>query len=258
MHKERSFLAAAKHRLDESIQAALSLGSRRPGVGAAYERLLHHVRRQATPVRPAADARRLDRCTRINAGLFALALHHADWLRPVEAWQPSRANPTPQFTALAHHLFALYPVPAFMTSAWFQVPPDGPHAEQRWYKHLGLGHSIRTADLPLPFTRAMAHHFSQAPHHYTVSAALRWAQVRGLGGEDPLARAVVATRLGREFGNEEFWLKVLRFFVHHPKMDTIHVGPVVDFLWHQRFATREVFVPGQGVTHQGRRSRTTA
>jgi hypothetical protein len=164
---------------------------------------------------------------------------------------PPPANPTPQFASLARHLFALYPMPAFMTSAWFQVSPDQPHPEQEWFKHLGRGGSIRTAGLPLPFTRAMAHHFSQAPAHYTVSAALRWGQVLGLGGSSALARAVVATRLGREFGNEDFWLTVLRFFVRHPGMDTAHVGPVVDFLHAQRFAMREVFVPGQGVVQQG-------
>src|SRR2546430_13584647 len=63
-----------------------------------------------------------------------------------------------------------------------------PISEQHWYKHLGLGRSLRTAGLPLPCTRATAHHFNQAPHHYAVKAALRRAQVRGLGGPEPLAR----------------------------------------------------------------------
>jgi hypothetical protein len=250
MHKEQSFRHTSRRRVDESVHAAFTLAVRRAGVRDAYARLLAQIRRRTALLRPAQDPQRLGRCT-INAGLFALALHHADWLRPAESWVSPAANPRPQFASLAHHLFALYPVPAFMISAWFQVPPDEPHPEQAWYKHLGLGRSVRTADLPVPLTRAMAHHFGQAPAHYTVSAALRWGQVRGLGGSPALARAVVATRLGREFGNEDFWLTVLRFFVRHPAMDTAHVGPVVDFLHAQRFAMREVFVPGQGVVPQG-------
>lgn len=250
MHKECSFRLTSRQWVNDSIHAAFSLGGRRIGLREAYERLLRQVRLRTTLLRPAQDPRRLGRCT-TNAGLFALALHHADWLRPVEAWLPPPSNPTPQFASLAHHLFALYPVPAFMTSAWFRVPPDHPHPEQEWYKHLGRGGSIRTASLPLPLTRAMAHHFSLAPAHYTVSAALRWGQVLGFGGSRELARAVVATRLGREFANEEFWLTVLRFFVLHPAMDVAQVGPVVDFLHAQRFAVREVFVPGQGVVQQG-------
>ena len=111
--------------------------------------------------------------------------------------------------------------------------------QQRWYKHLGLGRSIRTAGLPLRFTRAMAHLFGQAPHHFSATAALRWAQVRGLCGGERLARAVVATRLGEALGNEEFWEGVLHFFVNHPPLDAVWVGPVVDFLQHQKFECRE-------------------
>jgi hypothetical protein len=246
MHKERSFRATAKHALDASIHAALALAGRRPGAPDAYLRLLCHVRRRTALLRPARDAQRFGRLP-VNGGLLALALHHEDWLRPVESWDPPPGNATPQFASLARHLFALYPVPPFMTSAWLEAPPDKPLPEQQWYKHLGRGHSIRTAPLPLPFTRAMAHHFTQTPDHFPVRLALRWGQVRGLGGWPALARAVVATRLGREFGNEDFWLTVLRFFVHHPRMDLAHVRPVVDFLQHQRFEVREVFVPGRGV-----------
>jgi hypothetical protein len=249
MHKERSFRTTSRRRLDESIHAAYTL-ARRAGIGEAYERLLSQVRRQTTLLLPARDPDRIGRSS-VNAWLLAMTLHQADWLRPVELWQPPPANPLPQLSSLACHLFALYPMPAFMTSAWFQVPPDKPHPEQEWYKHLGRGGSIRSAGLPLAYTRAMAHHFLQAPAHYRVVAALRWGQVRGLGGTPALARAVVATRLGRELANEDFWLTVLRFFVQHPDMDTAHVGPVVDFLRHQRFETQEVFVPGQGNVRQG-------
>jgi hypothetical protein len=250
MHKEHSFRQTVKRVTENSIHSALSLAGRRPGVRDAYLRLLRHVQRRTPLLRPARDPGRTGSGV-LNLGLFSLALHHAAWLRPPEAWQPPSVNHAPLFASLARHLFALYPVPAFMTSAWFRLPPDGPHPEQEWYKHLGRGHSIRTAGLPLPYTRAMTHHFQQAPHHYSVTAALRWGQVRGLGGPEGLARAVAATRLGREFGGEEFWLTVLRFFVRHPRMDTAHVGPVVDFLQAQRFEPREVFLPGPGLTRQG-------
>lgn len=90
-----------------------------------------------------------------------------------------------------------------------------------------------------PLHQAIAHWFNHAPDHYPVSAALRWAQVRGLGGEEPLARAVIATRLGRSFGHEDFWLTVLHFFVTNPKLDVARVGPIVDFLQYQRFGPDE-------------------
>ncbi|MFT2526112.1 hypothetical protein ACMWQA_27070, partial [Escherichia coli] len=80
-------------------------------------------------------------------------------------------------TSLAHHLFARYPVPNFMTSTWFEPEPWKRKPQHDWYKHLGLGQNIRTARLPLRFTKAMAHLFCQAPDHFTAFAALRWAQV---------------------------------------------------------------------------------
>ena len=95
------------------------------------------------------------------------------------------------------------------------------------------------------FTKAMAHLFGQAPHHFTAIAALRWAQVRGLGGKDQLARAVLATRLGKALENEDFWESVLLFFVNHPSLELAQVGPVVDFLQHQKFESKE------GVSSEG-------
>jgi hypothetical protein len=77
-----------------------------------------------------------------------------------------------------------------------------------------------------------------------VSVALRWAQVRGLGGEDQLARAVIATRLGARFEHEDFWLTVVQFFVNHASLDAAHVGPIVDFLQHQRFESPEAIQGG--------------
>jgi hypothetical protein len=73
---------------------------------------------------------------------------------------------------------------------------------------------------------------------------LRWAQVLGLGGSKALARAVVGTRLGKVLGNEEFWESVLHFFINHPSLDLAQVGPVVDFLQHQRFEWKEGVSPG--------------
>jgi hypothetical protein len=251
MRKEQAFLRTAKSRSDDAIRASFAFSNSVPGFRAAYERLLAAVRGRTTLMRPGRGPDSISRCVRANAGLLALARHFADWLRPVDPWAPPAGGHHAVFASLARHLFALYPLPAFLTSAWFVLPPGQPHPEQEWYKHLGRGGSLRTAGVPLPVTRATAHHFNDAPDHYSVKAALRWAQVRALGGDVRLAGAVAATRLGRELGHEDFWLTVLRFLVVAPRLDTAHVGPVVDFLFAQRFDEREVFVPGAGMARQG-------
>ena len=142
----------------------------------------------------------------IVAGLLALATHHKRWIRPVEEWEPTGTSPLPRFSSLARHLLAAYPVPHFMTSVWLEGRSVEARRRQGWYLHIGSGRNIRTADLPLPYTKKMAHEFLQAPDHFTVEAALRWGQVRGLGGSKELALAIAATRLGRSFESEDFWV----------------------------------------------------
>jgi hypothetical protein len=129
-----------------------------------------------------------------------------------------------------------------MTSVWLRDRGELSIRRQGWYKHIGLGRNIRTADLPLPYTKRMAHLFLQAPDHSTVEMALRWGQVRGLGGSEALASAVAASRLGRSFENEEFWQTVLHFFVNGPRLDSLHVGPIVDYLYDQRFVPQDTLM----------------
>ena len=171
MRRQGSFRQAAKRELDTCIHVGRYLAGRHDGALLAYDRLLQQVRSRTSLLGPSGRAG--DRRNWLNAGLLAMALHHADWLRPVETWLPTAQSAWPLFTSLAHHLLALYPVPAFMTSVWFELSPAEVLPQHCWYKHLGLGHNIRTAALPLRLTRAMSHLFTQAPHHYTAIAALR-------------------------------------------------------------------------------------
>jgi hypothetical protein len=183
-------------------------------------------------------------------GLLALAGHADHWVRSVGDWRPKTHNSRRQFSALARHLVAHWPVPAFMDSVWFKGGSEDGLRQQRWFLHLGRGENIRTADLPLPFTRRMAHHFMQAPAELTVEAALRWGQIHALGGKARLVRAIIGTRLGTNFADDDFWTTVLHFFIAHPMLDTVHVGPIIDFIHHQRFVPQEVLV-APGVVQQG-------
>lgn len=172
-------------------------------------------------------------------GIAALANHHESWLRVPETWQVKKHNRDRQFSELARHLLAAYPVPLFMDSVWFH----GNETHQQWFKHIGIGQNIRTApEIPIPLTKKMAHHFLKAPKDYTLEAALRWGQVYALGGDRYLADALRETRLTRNFSNDDFWLNVLRFFIANPMLDVSHVNPIVDYVWTQKYERRRVFV----------------
>ncbi|MCC7421124.1 MAG: PcfJ domain-containing protein [Planctomycetaceae bacterium] len=180
------------------------------------------------------------------AALIALARHRADWVRPLDEWKPRSHNVRSQFASLTRHLLARYPVPAFMDSAWFKAPSLNAERQQRWFIHLGRGENIRTADLPLAYTKRMSHHFMQAPSDLCVEAALRWGQIHALGGNAALVKAVVATDLGTSFTQDEFWTTVLQFFIANPMLDRSHIGPIVDYIQHVKFTSEDVFVaPGR-------------
>src|SRR5262249_16261642 len=110
--------------------------------------------------------------------------------------------------------------------------------QQGWFLHVGRGQNIRTADLPLPYTKRMAHEFMQAPADLTIKEAIRWGQIHGLGGSERLMHAVIGTRLGPPFMHDDFWITVLQFLIANPMLDLAHVGPIIDYIHQQRFAAQ--------------------
>ncbi len=177
--------------------------------------------------------------------LLRLNDRRGQWLRPLEAWRPASHNVQRQFSSLVRHLLTRYPVPYFMDSAWFRRE-RGSYRLRDWFLHIGAGKNIRTAKTPLPLTKRMAHHFAEAPQHYSIEQALRWGQVHALGGDQRLTEAFLGTPIAVSFEHDAFWQTVLRFFIANPLLDRKQVGPIVDFLLHQKFEAREVVIgPGE-------------
>ncbi len=188
--------------------------------------------------------------SRYAEALIALSAHWREWVRPLDHWEPSGSDPEDQFTSLVGHLLALYDVPRFMDAAWHQGWTAEGIRQQGWFKHIGRGESIRTAeDLPIPITKRMAHFFVQGPSDLPISGAFRYAQVQGLGGEESLARSLLGTRLGIDFCNHYFWVTVIRWLIDHPEVVDFHHGPIIDFLHDQKFVPSVnnalVHLPGQ-------------
>ena len=179
-------------------------------------------------------------------GLIKLRDRKVLWLRDLESWKPKSKNVERQFGELTHHLFDKFgDVPVFMESAWLRNDRSGRRFRD-WYVHLGRGHNLRTAKCPVNVTKMVAHEFSQAPADFTIEQAVRWGQLRAFGASRNTIDAVVATRLGRSFANEEFWVTVLRFFAENQMLDPRQIGPIIDYLQNQRFEPTEVEVaPGQ-------------
>ena len=152
----------------------------------------------------------------LTHGLLALARHHHRWIRPLEKWgcvSPKDGHPrrSDQVLSLACHLLARYPVPNAMVAAWFGGVEEQGLRQQEWFIHMASGGSIRDLDAPVKLTRRMAHLFQRSPQLGSVEKNMRWAQILGMGGNGPLAQAILKTRLGRNFENDEFWSSVVLF-----------------------------------------------
>ena len=233
----------AKALIDGSIRKALAAQpSGKPS--EKIVRFLGEVRGRSDILRPALFRGRVEDgwLDTILGGLMALYFHRREWRRPIHRWEPKETNPLPLFSSLAHHLLADYHVPPVLLSAWFLGDTWQGREQQGWFKHIGRGNSLRTAGFPIRLTRRMAHEFAHAPAHYPVEFALRWAQVRGLGGSDGLARTVAATRLGREFDNDHFWTSVIHLFINSHTLGPSQVELIVEYLQDQKFEARPVII----------------
>jgi len=179
--------------------------------------------------------------------LGVLTRYHEQWIRPIEDWVPDSHNPRRQFSSLVRHLLAKYDVPVFLDEVWFVGDAEEVRQMQGWFVHVGAGGNIRTSDIPVKMTKMMAHLFLQAPDDMPVKKALRWAQVVGQGGSETLAEAVRLSRLGGNFEHEDFWETVVVFLVNNPMLDPDQVGPLVDFIYNQKYEPREIIHPGGGI-----------
>ena len=66
-----------------------------------------------------------------------------------------------------------------------------------------------------------------------------------MGASRDLAHAIVRSRLRFHKGdeNEPFWATAVLHIVGHPMLDPMHAGPIIDYLYNQRFVPVETVGP---------------
>ena len=234
----------AKSVIDRAVRKTLKglCGKRR----RAFQSVLWNVQHRSELLRPSRYEGRIgvERPAKIVQGLFNLAGYQKAWLRPVEEWDPTgvKLNPLPLFSSLAHHLLANYPVPPVLLQSWFNPTADARDCGQYGFYHVGRGGSVRTARFPVLLSRRMAHEFTQAPVNLTVPAALRWAQVKGLGGGDGLAAVVADSAFVGHNVDDDFVASVVQFFMNHPRTSQEAVRSIVAYVHDQRNVHRMVII----------------
>jgi PcfJ-like protein len=224
------------------------------GAAAALHRLIYNLQGQSSLV-SIEPALQILGPQAGNTGLDALlhfARSHESWLRPPEEWTPESDNAREQVSSLARHLFARYPLPAFLDAAWLSGSSPAAEAPREWFVHLGRGGKLEAIQFPLPMTHRAAHFFLLAPEEFTIVAALRYGQIRALGGSESLARAVAETFLSELQRDEPFWLTTIHFLANHPELPLSQVGPVVDYVRTRKAGFGDNDAPEPEFTMKGR------
>lgn len=205
---------------------------------AAFCRLVYGATpaRRLVTVEPASPALGVRRGNTGLDALLHLARHSAHWTREPEDWTPkSGAAQAARIADLARHLLQIYETPAFLDNSWLLGLTDDAEAYRRWFTHIAQGEKLEAIRFPMPITHRAAHYFLRAPPDFTVPAAMRWGQIRALGGSESLARAVSETFLAELRDDEAFWATVVAFFVHQRHaVPNWQVAPCADFIRHRK------------------------
>ena len=108
----------------------------------------------------------------------------------------------------------------------------------------GAAGSIHTAGVPMRLTKRMAHIFmNEVGTWHTPIQGLRRAQVTALGG-GRLDWAVAGSFLGDSLENEDFWESVVHFLANNsPLLERSYVGPIVDYIRHQKYVPQRLPQP---------------
>ncbi|QDT28851.1 hypothetical protein Enr10x_41970 [Gimesia panareensis] len=206
----------------------------RPGiVRTSFLKLISHLYRHQSKLLD--DDEEMFQWGNYAAALVSIATKARSWIRPIETWRPRGRNRRQQLTSLLRHLFVQYQMPLFFDSVWLMYSSPKFEICRDWYLDVGRGENIRHCHLPIPYTKKMAHYFMQAPRDLFLFQALRWGQIRGLGGDVNLARAILSTRLATGFSRDEFWTSVILWLVHRPQLDRSQIKLLVDYCIFQRY-----------------------
>jgi hypothetical protein len=206
-----------------------------------------------------AIGREMPRLLRLDDLPWALLLAGCPWHGAPRAFRAGVGAAPELREAFVRHLLGPWPPPLFLRAALAVdrlAVARVPEEDQWAVSLLGWicrGRSLRAAVgrlLPAGFTRAMVLLFLRAPAGATPIAAVRRAQVAGLGGDPGFASRLLQTRLGRWQGPERegAWHRVLAWACARPWLQAWPADALADWVtW-----VEELLEQGKEATLRGR------
>lgn len=163
--------------------------------------------------------------------LVRIAAYSKNWIRDPESWVGiSSSHPREILHHLLRHLFARWEIPAFFDNAWL-VRGDLIFLERDWYCHLAQGFSLRKVQgMPPSITSRALHLAMDAPHYLTVRQALRWGQIKALGGSAEFLAEVLKSRMVNDLSNDVIWSRQFEKWIAARDFHPRHFGLIADTL----------------------------
>lgn len=196
----------------------------------------------------------VDKAPRLAERVMMTALREVaklPFLREPETWEPRGKGRDTLFRSLCAHLFAAFPMPPFLWSAFFEQDAE---AFALFIAHVALGGSVfqgvKTGLLPVPLTRQMCHAFMSTPADMGFFRGLRQVEVKTAGGDLRFLNVWMASQAGQRLhsaAEEAFWLTVIEWFGKNPMADRNQVGPLVDYILYRRRQDPTFSMKGRGV-----------
>ena len=160
--------------------------------------------------------------------IFNIVQFRVHWKKDFFEWRPSANRPEEQLKELTFYLFCQYKVPDFLYKSFYE---KSNMRFIKWFIHIGTGGRAKDLkDIPFEFTQKMGHYFLQAPSKLSVAEALRWAQVKGMNGDDKLADRIAYSWISAK-GNEHeaFWESFLRILVNGGMFNHNKITELIDY-----------------------------
>lgn len=166
------------------------------------------------------------------------------WRNDIFKWKASTNRAADQVNELINYLFCQYPVPSFLYKAFYE---NGNKLFISWFIYITTGKRLKDlANMPIPFTQKMGHCFLQAPNKLTIAEALRWAQVKGLGGEDKLAQRIAYSWIGtKAYEDEVFWESFIRTVINGGMFNHDQLTQLVDYVRESKRQNRNYSLKGR-------------
>ena len=177
------------------------------------------------------------------------SMRSEEHVRSIRDWEPRGKGCGTLFRSLCDHIWAKYPMPAFLWSGFFERNTD----IHGLVKDVARGGSLFTYSkegrFQVPLTRAMVHELmAKTPGDFSFTRAIRRIQVKTAGGTPRFFQVWADSRPGQALGTRDeeiFWASVIDWFSKHPMFDPTQVGPMVDYISYRRNQDRTFSMKGR-------------